>query len=47
MSGTVIIAQGAETQAGVDALVSLGVPMAERCFMGQGYPFGRPASLRP
>lgn len=41
-SGTVIIAEGVETQAEADTLRELGVTLGQRGMLAQGYLFGRP-----
>jgi PAS domain S-box-containing protein len=45
-SGTTLIAEGIETESEASALRDLGVPLGESGMLGQGYLFGRPASLR-
>jgi EAL domain-containing protein (putative c-di-GMP-specific phosphodiesterase class I) len=44
-SGTTLIAEGIETESEASALRDLGVPLGESGMLGQGYLFGRPASL--
>ena len=44
-SGTTLIAEGIETEAEAKMLRELGVPLGEGGMLGQGYLFGRPASV--
>jgi EAL domain-containing protein (putative c-di-GMP-specific phosphodiesterase class I) len=44
-SGTIIIAEGVESQGEADTLRQLGVGMAGGSLLGQGYHFGRPAPI--
>jgi PAS domain S-box-containing protein len=45
-SGTLLIAEGIETEPEAAMLRKLGVPLGEGGMLGQGYLFGRPSSLR-
>jgi PAS domain S-box-containing protein len=44
-SGTILIAEGIETESEANALRDLGVPLGEAGMLGQGYLFGRPSTL--